>query len=156
MTFKLRFRSLRACRRIPFEFRLRLIQQRAQRWTWARISNQPFPSGVAVQFGEQCWHLRHQLLALGRRQVPDRAYDFLDCAQVVARLKPLYPAHKKDWGVTLVPMREQITLLYEVKPTDPPTFIAVALVLVGIAFLARWLPAWRAARVDPMPALRSE
>src|SRR5206468_10460197 len=41
-------------------------------------------------------------------------------------------------------------LLYEVTPTDPLTFATVSLLLLGIALLACWLPARRAARVDPM------
>ena len=48
------------------------------------------------------------------------------------------------------------TLLFEIKPTDPATFTAVAALLSLVAFLACWLPARRAARVDPMVALRTE
>lgn len=48
------------------------------------------------------------------------------------------------------------TLLFEVEPTDPLTFGAVAAGLLAAALLACYVPAQRATRVDPMVALRSE
>jgi putative ABC transport system permease protein len=48
------------------------------------------------------------------------------------------------------------TLIYGVKPTDPATFVVVALLLAAIALFASVIPAYRAAKVDPMVALRYE
>ncbi|MBK8006540.1 MAG: ABC transporter permease [Gemmatimonadetes bacterium] len=48
------------------------------------------------------------------------------------------------------------SLLYEVSPTDPRTFLGVGLVLLAVAGLAAAVPAWRAVRVDPVEALREE
>ena len=48
------------------------------------------------------------------------------------------------------------SMLYQVQPGDPVAFIAMPLVLLGIAFLASWLPARRAAVIDPARALRAE
>jgi predicted permease len=46
--------------------------------------------------------------------------------------------------------------LFEVSPVDPLTFFVVSLLMMLIALVAAWLPARRAASVDPMQALRSE
>lgn len=48
------------------------------------------------------------------------------------------------------------SVLYGVSPTDPTTLTLVAAVLTVVTVLATALPAWRAARIDPVTALRSE
>jgi putative ABC transport system permease protein len=66
------------------------------------------------------------------------------------------------WGLALgiavaaVATRVLRNLLYEVSPTDPVAFIAMAAVLAGAGLLASFVPARRAAQVDPMVALRTE
>jgi predicted permease len=52
--------------------------------------------------------------------------------------------------------RFMITMLFSVRPNDPATLVAVSLGLIGVALLASYIPARRAARVDPMVALRHE
>jgi ABC-type antimicrobial peptide transport system permease subunit len=46
--------------------------------------------------------------------------------------------------------------LYEIEPTDIPTYVAVGAGLLIVGLLASWLPARRAARIDPMTALRQD
>src|SRR5262249_3695897 len=48
------------------------------------------------------------------------------------------------------------SLVYGVGTSDPATLVTVAMILVGVAALAALLPARRAARVDPLVALRTE
>lgn len=59
-------------------------------------------------------------------------------------------------GASLAATRFLGTLVFGVRPDDPPTVAAAALVLTSVALLAHWIPVRRALRIDPATALRAE
>ena len=58
--------------------------------------------------------------------------------------------------VALMLTHVMTSLLYEISPTDPMTFVAVAALLIAISLIAAAIPCARAARVDPLVVLRYE
>ena len=59
-------------------------------------------------------------------------------------------------AVALAFTRVLKSLLFELSATDPLTFTLIAVLLVGVSFLACYLPAHRATKYDPLNALRHE
>jgi putative ABC transport system permease protein len=58
--------------------------------------------------------------------------------------------------IAIATTRVMSSMLVDVRPTDPITFVAMVLVFLGVAAVACWLPARRAAGMDPNEALRQE
>jgi len=59
-------------------------------------------------------------------------------------------------AASAVVVREIRSMLYDTEPLDPGVFAAVAAMLLAVATLACLVPAWRASRLNPMQALRTE
>ena len=92
--------------------------------------------GIRLSLGASRSEVVRLLLASGLRLVAIGAVIGLGAALLLARLLQ--------------------GLLFGIKAIDPLTFVAVPAVLLAVAFMAAWLPARRAGRVDPQVALRSE
>jgi ABC-type antimicrobial peptide transport system permease subunit len=57
-------------------------------------------------------------------------------------------------GLALASSRLAASLLYGISPSDPATFVGAVALLAAVALVAAWVPARRAARLDPMKTLR--
>jgi predicted permease len=92
--------------------------------------------GIRLALGAQSGNILHMVLHQGLRLAITGAAVGVVAALIVSQL--------------------MAGLLYDVRPTDPLTFAAVALLLIAVALLACYIPARRAVRVAPLVALRYE
>ena len=86
-------------------------------------------------------------------------------AELQVRLKMMFVREGLLWsgigaaaGLTAATVLSRLmsTLLFEVRPFDPLTYLVVALALLATAAVACYLPARRVTRIDPVEALRAE
>ena len=59
-------------------------------------------------------------------------------------------------ALTFAVARLMTRMVYAIHPKDPVTFLGVAVFVAGISILAAYIPARRAARIEPLSALREE
>ena len=100
------------------------------------VSERTHEIGIRLALGAQRRNILRMVLRQGLGLAVTGAAVGLACALIVSHL--------------------MAGLLYGVRPTDPVTFAGVALLLIGVAMLACYIPARRAIRVDPLVALRHE
>jgi putative ABC transport system permease protein len=92
--------------------------------------------GVRIALGADAKHVRHMVLVQGAKLIAVAVAVGVAASLAATRL-----------------LRAE---LYGVGPSDALTFVVVIAVMSAVALLACWVPAWRASRLDPMVALRSE
>jgi putative ABC transport system permease protein len=100
------------------------------------VSERTHEIGIRLALGAQSRNILRMVLRQGLGLAIAGAAVGLVCALVVSHL--------------------MAGLLYGVRPTDPLTFAGVAVLLIGVALLACYIPARRAIRVDPLVALRHD
>jgi len=100
------------------------------------VSERTHEIGIRLALGAQRRNILHIVLRHGLGLAIAGAAVGLICALIVSQL--------------------MASLLYGVRPTDPLTFAGVALLFIGVALVACYVPARRAMKVDPMVALRCE
>ena len=100
------------------------------------VSERTHEIGIRLTLGAQSRNILRMVLRQGLGLAIAGAAVGLVCALIVSHL--------------------MAGLLYGVRPTDPLTFAGVALLLIGVALLACYIPARRAIRVDPLVALRHD
>jgi predicted permease len=100
------------------------------------VSERTHEIGIRLALGAEAGSILRMVLRQGLRLAVAGALVGLVCALIVSHL--------------------MAGLLYGVRPTDPLTFAGVALLLIGVALFACYIPARRAIHVDPLVALRYE
>ena len=100
------------------------------------VANRRNEFGIRLALGAQTANVLRMILAQGLR---------LAIAGVVVGLLGAFALTRLLKG-----------LLFGISASDPLTFAVLAIVLIGVALLACWIPARRATKVDPLEALRSE
>ena len=100
------------------------------------VSERTHEIGIRIALGAESKSILQMVLRQGLGLAIAGAAAGLVCALIVSRL--------------------MAGLLFGVRPTDPLTFAGVAVLLIGVAVLACYIPARRAVRVDPLMALRHE
>ena len=100
------------------------------------VSQRRAEMGIRIALGARAWDVSRMVLWQGLR--PAIAGVALGLAGAVFAVRIL------------------TSQLFGVSPADPATFTVVPVVLLAIAALACFVPAWRASRIDPMVALRQE
>jgi putative ABC transport system permease protein len=107
-------------------------------------------------FGVLSYGVQQQSRDIGIRMALGARAGDVQRGVVVRALLPVAAGLGVGIGLSFVATRVLASLLYGVRPIDPPTLAGVTLIMLITGLLASYLPARTAARVDPVRTLRAE
>jgi putative ABC transport system permease protein len=107
-------------------------------------------------YGVLSYTVRRRVREIGIRMALGASHSDVLKMVVADGMKPILIGIGVGLAAALAPSRLIASLIFGVQPTDPLTFTAVTLVLIGVGILANILPAYRAARIEPVRTLREE
>jgi putative ABC transport system permease protein len=107
-------------------------------------------------YGVLSYTVRRRVREIGIRMALGASQSAILKMVVTDGMKPILIGVAIGIGSALVLTRLIASLIFGVRPTDPFTFFAVALILVTVGIIANSLPAYRATRIEPVRTLRDE
>jgi putative ABC transport system permease protein len=133
-----------------------LSQQRYSMWLFAALAGLAFLLASVGIYSVLAYSIRSRVTEISIRMALGASPGRVIRLVITEGMKPTLI------GVTLGAFGAYVLggllskLIYGVSPADPPTFVAVALLLMAVALVACAIPAYRATRVQPVQALRGE
>jgi len=112
--------------------------------------------GAVGVFGVTAWTVARRAPEFGVRLALGASRRHVLATAVLRGITPIAIGLGAGLSAAILATRLLESLLFGVRPADPLTFIAVALLLALVATAALVAPAWRATRIDPLAVLRSD
>jgi len=136
-------------------FGANILETRQRTWLLGMLGGLGFVLALAGIFGTTAYAVTRRTGEIGVRMAFGARPGQVVRTMVRDAALPIVLGAVVGLGMAAYAMRSIESFLFQVAPADPATLIGVAALLVMVGSLAAWIPAMRAARVDPITALRS-
>jgi putative ABC transport system permease protein len=136
-------------------FGANIIETRQRTWLLGILGGLGFVMALAGIFGTTAYAVTRRTAEIGVRMAFGARPGQVVTTMVRDAALPIALGAGVGLGMAAFAMRSIESFLFQVTPTDPFTLVGVAVLLAIVGSLAAWIPAMRAARVDPITALRS-
>lgn len=137
-------------------FGANIIETRQRTWLLGILGGLGFVMALAGIFGTTAYAVTRRTSEIGVRMAFGAQPGQVVTAMVRDAALPIVLGALVGLGMAAYTMRSIESFLFQVTPTDPVTLVGVAILLAIVGSLAAWIPSRRAARVDPVIALRGQ